>query len=1059
MDGDEDANHTYFANGLLVHNGGSGGGGGGGGGCRGGGVGYYDDTGTYNYGSDYNTGGTYGPAAGEEPSNYDPNKLTAEDHLAVAPPEPVATPDTSEDDSWLGKPDAEESPVMDGGSDIEGSPELSQEESDAQSAADLGISTEQFNKEMAAEAAGGVEAKGIRETPGRLTNVGEGSGSSGGNIVKEDIGLHSGEKLVNAADKEEADREAARDKFINENPDDLNALKDFDENYDNELKERNKQELADKLEKQENLENIDSHKDYNTQLQEMWDDPDQKGDLTANELQQLKDSNFIKGDVNQISGAGATGDTANLSDAQPVDSTSGKIEQGQQLSQVDYQNLANLPENERAQAYNEMNPDGSLESAMEFANLTGSSVVSYLSQQNIASLAQDPAGYQNLSMADKSALIHDQGLELSREAALALPQEDWDDYYNMKHQPMGTPVPDPNKDPEGYRNYNDMKNRVYVSYVENDPEFRGKRAEWVAKNLATKGLNYGKKKLRQFANMKVQGALSVAAQTMMMSLVPGSSVLPTVITSALYSAIMKNPRSILARETNQLMNSANLTPTEATSMGDAFDSFDGSPEGQAAFESVSQRDDFKSQVDNNWNNMNGMVHDPNNTNMEAGIGGMTAIYGYNRDGIPMTREEAEDAGVNVTQKEQYYKDSGTSINQYGHSDNLIDDAGQSYSGEAGGESGEESEDDGGDGGDPVNTGGSEGDGGDDKAPSEILDGGDDVPNTTSGGAPNERWERFMEMMEKRASGEADSLSEKAMKREREEGLKERMAMMAMGRGQPSAAGLRTYDRAKGAADRELAGDAAVARQQEMQIAQGQFGDALSSQLDRESRERVSKYSDDMDQAIKGMTIEEAKRKGKAKMWLDGVKVAWGMFGGDIEKWIKDGWTKKTAKEAIESNGGTVSGSKDPVGGGDSGSYSPPVSSIYDHSGNNYPITTPEQDDNGYYYYDEDQRTWIWDAYAEGGKVEGPGTETSDDIPALLSDGEFVIKASAVKGLGRSKGAKDDKEARDKGIELLYELQNKYGDLEEYSHGGAAFGDVLAERRLLDRNRVRGGRNV
>ena len=35
----------------------------------------------------------------------------------------------------------------------------------------------------------------------------------------------------------------------------------------------------------------------------------------------------------------------------------------------------------------------------------------------------------------------------------------------------------------------------------------------------------------------------------------------------------------------------------------------------------------------------------------------------------------------------------------------------------------------------------------------------------------------------------------------------------------------------------------------------------------------------------------------------------------------------------------------------------------------------------------------------GGPSEGPGTETSDDIPAMLSDGEFVMTAAANKGLG------------------------------------------------------------
>jgi hypothetical protein len=38
----------------------------------------------------------------------------------------------------------------------------------------------------------------------------------------------------------------------------------------------------------------------------------------------------------------------------------------------------------------------------------------------------------------------------------------------------------------------------------------------------------------------------------------------------------------------------------------------------------------------------------------------------------------------------------------------------------------------------------------------------------------------------------------------------------------------------------------------------------------------------------------------------------------------------------------------------------------------------------------------------GGEVSGPGTETSDDIPAWLSDGEFVLNAEAVKMVGKDK---------------------------------------------------------
>ena len=43
-----------------------------------------------------------------------------------------------------------------------------------------------------------------------------------------------------------------------------------------------------------------------------------------------------------------------------------------------------------------------------------------------------------------------------------------------------------------------------------------------------------------------------------------------------------------------------------------------------------------------------------------------------------------------------------------------------------------------------------------------------------------------------------------------------------------------------------------------------------------------------------------------------------------------------------------------------------------------------------------------------GQISGPGTETSDDIPAMLSDGEFVMTAKAVRALGkgnRREGAK------------------------------------------------------
>jgi hypothetical protein len=52
-----------------------------------------------------------------------------------------------------------------------------------------------------------------------------------------------------------------------------------------------------------------------------------------------------------------------------------------------------------------------------------------------------------------------------------------------------------------------------------------------------------------------------------------------------------------------------------------------------------------------------------------------------------------------------------------------------------------------------------------------------------------------------------------------------------------------------------------------------------------------------------------------------------------------------------------------------------------------------------------------------GPIEGPGTETSDDIPAMLSDGEFVFTAKAVRGAGNG--------SRQNGMKNMYDLMSKF----------------------------------
>ena len=86
------------------------------------------------------------------------------------------------------------------------------------------------------------------------------------------------------------------------------------------------------------------------------------------------------------------------------------------------------------------------------------------------------------------------------------------------------------------------------------------------------------------------------------------------------------------------------------------------------------------------------------------------------------------------------------------------------------------------------------------------------------------------------------------------------------------------------------------------------------------------------------------------------------------------------------------------------------------------------------------------AYAEGGnvamedfkrmngRIDGPGTETSDDIPAMLSDGEFVMTGQAVRGAGsfdmRNQGGivtltPNGSPDRENGTELMYQLMEVF----------------------------------
>ena len=54
---------------------------------------------------------------------------------------------------------------------------------------------------------------------------------------------------------------------------------------------------------------------------------------------------------------------------------------------------------------------------------------------------------------------------------------------------------------------------------------------------------------------------------------------------------------------------------------------------------------------------------------------------------------------------------------------------------------------------------------------------------------------------------------------------------------------------------------------------------------------------------------------------------------------------------------------------------------------------------------------------KNGAINGPGTGTSDDVPAMLSDGEFVMTAKAVRGAGNGN--------RDAGVKTMYNLMSAF----------------------------------
>ena len=77
-------------------------------------------------------------------------------------------------------------------------------------------------------------------------------------------------------------------------------------------------------------------------------------------------------------------------------------------------------------------------------------------------------------------------------------------------------------------------------------------------------------------------------------------------------------------------------------------------------------------------------------------------------------------------------------------------------------------------------------------------------------------------------------------------------------------------------------------------------------------------------------------------------------------------------------------------------------------------------------------------FTGSGEVDGPGTGTSDSIPAMLSDGEFVFTAKSVKQIGVDKLRKQMKQAEeeyDRAMNVQEANQSKASDEPMMAKGG------------------------
>ena len=197
-----------------------------------------------------------------------------------------------------------------------------------------------------------------------------------------------------------------------------------------------------------------------------------------------------------------------------------------------------------------------------------------------------------------------------------------------------------------------------------------------------------------------------------------------------------------------------------------------------------------------------------------------------------------------------------------------------------------------------------------------------------------------------------------------------------------------------------------------------IGDSVTNVYDKylsPSRESIQPTSKQIGEALKkeATTFAESEKLRKDIFEKAGLKFTPGEFNPDI-KAVKESLAPSAFQKYAPLGGLTALG----LYGLDKAGL--PIFTVKDENMGPPPLTGLDllnMDPDKFKFKNFYGENPYYQNRADGGEIVGPGTSTSDSIPAMLSDGEFVMNARAVQGAGGG-----DRKA---GAKRMYQMMKKF----------------------------------